>query len=66
MKKDREKVNSKKGLGSKGSVLKQQGENEGGSCNVDSDCGVGQECIGGVCKAKNTTGPIVNPPIPPQ
>lgn len=38
----------------------------GGSCTKDSDCGVGQECVDGVCKAKNTTGPIVNPPIPPQ
>lgn len=36
------------------------------ACTKDSDCSLGQECVDGVCKPKNTTGPIVNPPIPPQ
>lgn len=35
-------------------------------CKVDSDCPTGQECVDGKCKPKNTTGPVVNPPIPPQ
>jgi len=50
MKKDREKVNSKKGLGSKGIPEKEVEQTEQASeCSADSDCGKGQVCIRGRC-----------------